>query len=814
MRPLKPPLHRTGGETIPADVFKAAVRMATLVAYDPVQTKVVRRLKQVGDWLISLRMLDGEITLTYTSLAPKGVVTGAVSLPLYSGVVDGGRIKRPTEEELELAQLEKRPVPPAKLLSYRPSANAVAEHRSYKFHLYAPVEFPPLAIQPGPGPLRDPPLPGGKPPRYVASQYKRMRPTHFTGAMRQVVQYRMGCPDIVTLHNGVVVSETGTPGEEKHAGRIRYSFGWDKTHGLYTAPDETRWVLEISRSGVRAWVLPVLLRTPEGTLELRHPRIGELPPETRGPQTERVYAALGATQQELFEQQGWLPLGDDPVDAAAFAAAEAAGMACNPADAALLAPFYDAGEPYFPACGWAFSQSGKAAANTGFTVDPANTHRKARYMRLAFTGGQKTPDGGYSPVVCTVAEFAEKWAHKLGGVYFPVPSIIPGAAPVLSTLQNRPRSWPAQPPSWPPDVDVDMVVYAYFDGDAEVRIHSTASGKAAMLKETAEVTTTGGMYCGVGMETTTTVRGYTGKAGGVYTTHRDDRKLPEGASTVTTVARKFHGWTGQSFGVDPGIDCWGSCQKVGVVEENTTSTTTTSKSFGQLVYIPAYDREAYFYMTFAKSRGVSRSTTRSGGVKASSSVRKYYQYDRGWIVAVGTYFGYTYILMKPRGYRGALLTPGPVDGIASHIYKHYEGHGWVECDPPYMGDDCAGPLPSGPNTIPPSPIIPYSSTGKTAQVEEAVQLWHYRSRRAPRKLYDQTLEYGAYTPTLADNMMPFNAEGVDGVLSSFATSDAFNPSAQLATPPYLPVGLSEAPGLPQRYAYTTTFIGVPNGLHA
>jgi hypothetical protein len=251
-----------------------------------------------------------------------------------------------------------------------------------------------------------------------------------------------------------------------------------------------------------------------------------------------------------------------------------------------------------------------------------------------------------------------------------------------------------------------------------------------------------------------------------------------------------------------------------VVEENTTSTTTTSKAFGQVVYIPAYDREAYFYMTFAKSRGVSRSTTRSGGVKVSSSGRKYYQYDRGWIVAVGSYFGYAYILMKPRGYRGALLTPGPVDGIASHIYKHYEGHGWVECDPPYMGGDCAGPLPGGPNTIPPSPIIPYSSTGKTAQVEEAVQLWHYRSRRAPRKLYDQTLEYDAYTPTLADNMMPFNAEGIDGVLSSFATSDAFNPSAQLATPPYLPVGLSEAPGLSQRYAYTTTFIGVPNGLHA
>lgn len=807
-----PPLQR-GHTEAPTEVIRAALSMAERVRADPIAPKFVTRSMDVRGWTIRVTLLDGKVSINYyPPPASDSIVVVGLQYGLFSGLVAQGRIKRPTEEELERAAQAKRPLPLPTLQSYLPSPNALADNRNYTFQPYSPTELSQLAIQPDDTALRDPPPADGSTPRYVASQYKRMRPTQFTGVMRRVVQYLMGCPFAIDVSaRGLDISDRGES-EDSHPARVRYSFGWGRTHGIYTAPDKTKWVIEISAAGVRAWVLPALTLTDDGRPELQHYRASEMEQEARELYTTALYEALCPTQGELLEKQRWLPLSDDTMDATVFASAQGRRWAFIAADADTLAPFYTAGEPYFPACGWAFSVGGSLAVNTGFTVDQSNTHRKARYMRLAITGGQKTPDGGYSPVVCTVAEFAEKWAHKLGGVYFPVPSIIPGAAPVLSALQNRPRSWPAQPPSWPPDVDVDMVVYAYFDGDAEVRIHSTASGKAAMLKETAEVTTTGGMYCGVGMETTTTVRGYTGKAGGVYTTHRDDRKLPEGASTVTTVARKFHGWTGQSFGVDPGIDCWGSCQKVGVVEENTTSTTTTSKSFGQLVYIPAYDREAYFYMTFAKSRGVSRSTTRSGGVKASSSVRKYYQYDRGWIVAVGTYFGYTYILMKPQGYRGALLTPGPVDGIASHIYKHYEGHGWVECDPPYMGDDCAGPLPSGPNTIPPSPIIPYSSTGKTAQIEETVQLWYYRSRRAPRKLYDQTLEYGAYTLTLADNMMPFNAEGVDGVLSSFATSDVYNPSVQLATPPYLPVGLSEAPGLGQRYAYTTTFIGVPNGV--
>lgn len=812
MRPLKPPLHRTGGETIPADVVKAAVRMATLVAYDPVQTKVVCRLKQVGDWLISLRMLDGEITLTYTSLVPKGIVTGAVALPLYSGVVYGGRIKRPTEEELEQARLEKRPVPPAKLLSYQPSANAVAEHRSYKFRLYAPVEFPPLAIQPEPGPLRDPPVMAGPAPRYVASQYKRMRPTHFTGAMRQVVQYRMGCPDIVTLRNGVVVSETGTPGEEEHAGRIRYSFGWDKTHGLYTAPDETRWVLEISRSGVRAWVLPVLLRTPDGMLDLRHPRIGELPPETRGPQAERVYAALGATQQELFEQQGWLPLGDDPVDAAEFAVAEAAGMACRPADATLLAPFYNNAEPYFDACGWAFSTSGALAANTCFTVDPASTFRRARYMQLKFSGGERKPDKTFAAITCSVMESYERWlVGPVGAIYFPKDSILPGGVPSLSIIQTRPRSWPAQPPSPQPKVAVDVVVYCYFDGETEVRVRASYGGRDAEPAPQHTKTTSGSMQCSMGTTTTKTVQTYVGKPGGVYTTHYDDRQLPEGNSTVETTSSIFHGWTGQSFNVEADVDCWGSCSKTGVVEVRYRSEALSGRSFGQAVYIPAYDREAYFYMKYERKVGVERRSGTSSWVKTSSSARLYYMYDPFWIRVIANYGQVVqYYLVRAKGYRGSLLDAG-TETPYDPPYRQYAGKGPIECDPPSMGDACAGPLPSGPENITATPRIPGKETRTSVAKEETVTMFLLRSGMGERKVHQSTQQYGLLSPTMADYMTVFNNESVDGSLGSFMTVDAFNRSVMTADPPYIGQTISEIPG-GQRQAFSTTLIGVPNGI--
>ena len=197
-------------------------------------------------------------------------------------------------------------------------------------------------------------------------------------------------------------------------------------------------------------------------------------------------------------------------------------------------------------------------------------------MRLAIAGQRRRTVAIRQPV-CTSCQFAEKWAHKLGGLCL-VPSI---ARRACTEVPYRNRPLVASTAAFvAPDVDVDMVVYAYFDGRGRRGARAQYSGKESEDQRTTEVTT-GGMYCGNGVPE---VRGYTSKlAGGVLRRTAMIRKLPEGASTVTTVARKFLDGRGAKRGeclADPGIDYWGSCQKVGVVEENTTSTTTVISRSG------------------------------------------------------------------------------------------------------------------------------------------------------------------------------------------------------------------------------------------
>lgn len=812
---LIPPLHRRGGADVPASVAHVAAGVATRLRNDPVRPQFVKRAVQVEGWTVHVTMLDGEVTVSYTPpVQHADEQLGSMSHDLFSGVVDAGRIRRPTEEETAEAQVAKRPAPVAKLLSFLPSQNTVADYPDRKFVANTPVEFAELAIQPRDQSLRDPPVLTGPAPRYIASQYKRMRPTHFTGAMRRLVQYRTGMTSALELSGGRLGMRTAQPGDDSHPAAVPYSFGWGVTHGLFEAADKTLWVIEISTVGVRAWVLPVLRRSTTGAVELIHSGATEASADELQVVADALYEGLTPTQRDVYTRQGWLPVGGDPIDGAAFAEAETAGMACRPADAAALAPFYDRGEPYFAACGWAFSYSGGAAVNTCFAEDIGTTYRRARYMRLSFGGGAVLPDGGYAPVTCSVAAFDEQWLRGIGSVYFPKESVLPGGPPSLSVIQTRPRSWPSQPPGHPPPGSTDVVVYAYFDGDAEVRVRYSVPEREAEIRPVLTTRTQGSMACGVGSTTTSSVREYVGKPGGPYTSHRDDRRLPEGESSVATSSSRFLGWSGQAATPDSAVDCWWTCCKVGAIENTYNGVTTTSRGFGQAVYIPAYDREAYLFMSWEKATGVVRDKGRSGSIKTSSSYRKYFVYDRFWIRPI-FHYGQTviYILVIPPGriFTGRFLSPGNPPNPAD-VYSQYNGGGPTECDPPEAGDACAGPLPDGCRDVPVTPRITATSTRKTAAVEETVTLHWYRSRRQPRLLYEATNQYGPYDRTLSQELTPYNAEGLDGVLGSFATCDVFNPSVSTVTVPYLPITVSEVPGLPAREAFSTTFIGVPNGI--
>lgn len=805
-----PPLQR-GHTEAPTEVIRAALSMAERVRADPIAPKFVTRSMDVRGWTIRVTLLDGKVSINYyPPVASEGQQQQVLFSDLFSGIVTQGRIRVPTDEERETARVQERPAPQAKLLTYTPANQTVADYPKKKFQAGTALEFAPLAIQPDAQRLRDPLSPTGF-SRYVASQYKRMRASQFTGQMRRVVQYRMGTPSIVNIVEGLVVTETSDPGTDKHAARIRYDFGFNKTHGLFTAADGSKWVIEISANGVRAWVLPVLKVI--GTPELIHHAIYTIEPQDRTKAVEAIQNGLVGGQTELLNHQGWLPLGSDPIDDKDFDEALAAGYACRPADATLLAPFYNNAEPYFDACGWAFSTSGALAANTCFTVDPASTFRRARYMRLRFAGGERRPDGSFSPITCSVMESYERWlVGPVGAIYFPKDSILPGGVPSLGIIQTRPRSWPALPPRPQPKVSVDVVVYCYFDGEAEVRVHASYGGRDAEPAPQYTKTTSGSMQCSMGTTTTKTVQTYVGKPGGVYTTHYDDRQLPEGGSTVETTSNIFHGWTGQSFSVESDVDCWGSCSKTGVVEVRYNSETLSGRSFGQAVYIPAYEREAYFYMKYERKVGVDRRSVTSSWIKTSTSARRYYMYDPFWIRVIANYGPVVqYYLVRAKGYQGSWLDAG-TETPYDPPYRQYAGKGPIECDPPIMGDACAGPLPSGPNEITATPRIPGKETRTNVAKEETVTMFLLRSGMGERKVHQSTQQYGPLAPTMADNMTVFNNESEDGTLGSYMTVDAFNRSVMTVDPPYIGPTINEISGGVLRQAFSTTLIGVPNGI--
>ena len=135
-------------------------------------------------------------------------------------------------------------------------------------------------------------------------------PGKYTGEMRKVVQ---------------ALLSTGVP--------VMYRYEWGTCHGVGTAPDGSKWLIEISGSGVRAMALPV--RTP----------------------TQSEHAWLGYTpdyEPNLFQTEISLLTSGD------------------------MSSFY-AKTPYFLACGWAFNADGTAASNTAYSVDGGGNYTSHVY---------------------------------------------------------------------------------------------------------------------------------------------------------------------------------------------------------------------------------------------------------------------------------------------------------------------------------------------------------------------------------------------------------------------------------------------------
>lgn len=325
--------------------------------------------------------------------------TVATGVPDFvSGVVTNGRL-RTVSDPLTGA-------PVTHIVAFYPTSQTAQTHLDLTAH--EPHGMERLAVRPH---ASHPEWEAPENSSQEFSQYVRCRATLYSGRMKRLVQALMGFgrqPPNTTMP-GVLIPTEGGPvaanrtrsiyarvfrqlaeeaGQEPAptdyerevvaAGlQIRYDYRWMRTHGIHVADDGQLWLIEVSMTrGVLAMPLPVheLTRRPPP------PKLGE------DPKPWRFREALEAIQIEtgdpdnpfvtvrdedgirVLEEFGGFPTGESLPDGEALESAIRAGEVLRLMTAEELDPFYRHSF-YSSALGWAFSESGREAHNTGYRFE-------------------------------------------------------------------------------------------------------------------------------------------------------------------------------------------------------------------------------------------------------------------------------------------------------------------------------------------------------------------------------------------------------------------------------------------------------------
>jgi hypothetical protein len=226
-------------------------------------------------------------------------------------------------------------------------------------------------------------------------------PSKYTGEMRKVVQCMHGM--------GLVVP---------------FEFQFNRCHGIYTASDGGKWVIEISDRGIHA-----------ARLKMRG-----------GADALPGYENLAPT----FDL-GYLPSGNAttiPYTATALAAAVEDGSVLQLLSAAGVADFY-ALSPFFSDCGWAFSYSGAEAQNTGWAMDVTDTWIESYRFKVVFT------DVAGIPSVSSFTEVEQGYLHGDRVTHFKVPESRLGGVVSFDIFHSE-FSSPG---------DHDTTFYVFYDGE-------------------------------------------------------------------------------------------------------------------------------------------------------------------------------------------------------------------------------------------------------------------------------------------------------------------------------------------------------------
>lgn len=209
------------------------------------------------------------------------------------------------------------------------------------------------------------------PPGILHTQYARLRPTWYSGAMAQVVQLvggygktkfdtrpsnsielaTLAIPEDVRrtiaaeLKDYRLMCSTGKPPAD---GQIKYDYKFHECHGVAFGADKKPWLVRIGVSGVFAMPLPLIPATTTAAFRSWIQKVGD---------SEILWA---------LERFGGLPSGEGfPTREKAVKAWERAGVIIKLCD---TSDFYEH-IAYSSAMGWSFNTSGSQAYNTCFDYD-------------------------------------------------------------------------------------------------------------------------------------------------------------------------------------------------------------------------------------------------------------------------------------------------------------------------------------------------------------------------------------------------------------------------------------------------------------
>lgn len=411
------------------------------------------------------------------------------------------------------------------------------------------------------------------------TQYYLLKPSMYSGKMTKVVQTVMGFGRIDISKLADPRNNRQTPElsnylkEIKSTGvQVRFDYKWHRTHGIYTADDDTLWLIEISVSnGVLAKPLPfVPLSNTQGFLDSAALRNDE-------------------DLRTVVEELGCLPNGNSfPRTSAGIERAIARGDILRLLSAEAMNPFYK-NSPYSTALGWAFSENGEEAHNTAYGWEDGDPNQTGYHYQVNIKiGALVTNRLPGTPVAAGSAALVKQSSGHLWGTgrltrFLPFKP----HEPLLPGLLSHDASGGGP-------VLCDTTVFVCFDGDdlKTVKFYYNAEEEPY---NTVDDPRYPGECIVAGSWTVTTTSGIRGYPRMMYTNDFDDRRILQETKATITIVSEDLGYNPPVF--SDFVENLDFCTVVRFrMFRNRTDTITESGDFvSSVVAIPAFSRSAYYY---------------------------------------------------------------------------------------------------------------------------------------------------------------------------------------------------------------------------